>query len=224
MSHTPDQKIAEIALYLEDIRRTADQCVKCNICTRPARSCRVTDCSPAPSTSGRRRSASAILASAVARPIAGLLLGLRRLHAGLPARRQRDGDQHAGQGRAAEPAVSREPAEPARGGAIPHSATTRCWARSAAWWRPWRTQLMRFRPVRMPAWRRPLGIDHRAPSRPSTSRTFRRWFYGEHRSEMARRRSATPQVTYFHGCAGRNTTNWWSARRSSRCWSTTASR
>ena len=69
---------------------------------------------------------------ALARPFARLLLGLRRLHAGLPARRQGHGDQHRGQGRAAQAAIPREPARSASGGATRYSVTTRSWARSAA--------------------------------------------------------------------------------------------
>ncbi len=48
---------------------------------------------------------------AVARSLAGLLLGLRRVHAGVSAWRQGDGDQHGGQSRAAHATVSGESAQ-----------------------------------------------------------------------------------------------------------------
>ena len=69
---------------------------------------------PVPGAEVRRSAGAAVPRSrlALARPLAGLLLGLRRLHAGVPARRQGDGDQHRGQGRAAHTAVSRESVQP----------------------------------------------------------------------------------------------------------------
>ena len=63
---------------LEDIKRTADLCVKCNICTS---ACPVVPGhGPVPRAEVRRAAGAAVPRSrlAVARPLAGLLLGLRR--------------------------------------------------------------------------------------------------------------------------------------------------
>ncbi len=46
-----------------------------------------------------------------------------------------------------------------------------------------------------------LGIDHRAPFPIFQSTTFRRWFFGRHRREKTPAAPGARKVAYFHGCA-----------------------
>ena len=90
------------------------------------------------------------------------------------------------------------------------------------WVAPLANAVMGFRPVRM-LMEKTFGIDRHAPFPTFHFRKFRGWFFGQHQREKAptrpaRRRSPTSTATR------RNTTRWRSARPSSPCWSTTASR
>ncbi|OQA47315.1 MAG: Anaerobic glycerol-3-phosphate dehydrogenase subunit C [Chloroflexi bacterium ADurb.Bin325] len=60
--------------------------------------------------------------------------------------------------------------------------------------------LMNFGPARMIA-EKTLGIDHRAPLPRFHFRKFRGWFFGQHQREKAPTPPGAPKVAYFHGCA-----------------------
>ena len=60
--------------------------------------------------------------------------------------------------------------------------------------------LMRVRPIRH-LMESTLGIDHRAPFPVFHSTTFRRWFFGPHKRSMEAVPAGARKVAYFHGCA-----------------------
>ena len=83
------------------MRESLDHCVKCTICETFCPVSNVTPLFPGPKYVGPQAERFRVARRAVARRLARLLLGLRHLHAGLPAGRAHRGDQHAGARRAA---------------------------------------------------------------------------------------------------------------------------
>ena len=163
---------------------------------------------------------------AVARSLAGLLLGLRRVHAGVSARRQGDGDQHGGQGRAAHATVSGESAQSevvaqhgvrlqrGVGPSRRHGGTAGERGDGVQAGADADGEDARHRPSRtlpdLPLQQVPRVVLQD----PSASRA-------EHvATGRTRHGPKSPTST----AARRNTTRWKSGKRSSRCWSTTASR
>ena len=81
---------------------------------------------------------------------------------------------------------------------------------------------MGFRPVRI-LMEKTVAIDRNAPFPTFHFKKFHGWFFGQHQREKTPTRPGAPKVAYFRRFA-RSITRWRSARPSSPCWSTTASR
>ncbi len=65
---------------------------------------------------------------------------------------------------------------------------------------PLANAVMRFRPARL-LLEKAFGIDHRAPFPTFHFNKFRSWFFGQHQREKAPTPAGAPKVAYFHGCA-----------------------
>ena len=197
-SYTPE--------LLEDVRRTADLCVKCNICTSACPVVPVTDLFPGPKYVGPQAqrfrdpdmpSPDHSLDYCSGCGICTLVCphGVRVMEINTVAKaelRERELHQH--------------PLDP-------HLARNWLLGRNQLLGKiggpvaPLANLVMGLPPVRV-LMEKTLGIDRHAPYPEFQLRTFRQWFYGPHRKEKAARTSQAGAragevrpVVYFHGCA-----------------------
>ncbi len=196
-SYTPE--------LLQDVRRTADLCVKCNICTSACPVVPVTDLFPGPKYVGPQ--AQRFRDPDVPSPdhsldycsgcgICTLVCphGVRVMEINTVAKaelRERELQEH--------------PLDP-------HLARNWLLGRNELLGKiggpvaPLANLVLSLAPVRV-LMEKTLGIDRHAPYPEFQFRTFRQWFYGPHRKERALVRQTTVAaatvrpVVYFHGCA-----------------------
>ena len=170
------------------MRESLDHCVKCTICETFCPVSNVTPLFPGPKYAGPQAERFRVGGGAVGRRVAGLLLGLRDLHAGLPAGRAHRRDQLAGaRGAEGDGAASR---------CATASSRARRWpAGSARRSRRWRTGRCATGCCGWSASGR-SGLHRDAPMPRFAGRTFQRWA----RQPAGLRPAAARRVAYFHGC------------------------
>jgi len=184
---------------LEDVKRTADLCVKCNICTSACPVVPVTDLFPGPKYVGPQAqrfrdphapSPDHSLDYCSGCGICTLVCphGVRVMEINTVAKaaqRARD--------------LQRNPADP-------HLVRNWLLGRNELLGQvgglvaPVTNFAMTLKPVRA-VLEVALGIDRRAPFPTFHFRKFRDWFFGEHQREKAPTPVGAPKVAYFHGCA-----------------------
>jgi glycerol-3-phosphate dehydrogenase subunit C len=188
-SYTPE--------LLEDIKRTADLCVKCNICTSACPVSAVTDLFPGPKYVGPQ--AQRFRDPGLPSPDDSLDYcsgcgictqvcphGVHVMEINTAAKRDlRDRELH------------EHPFDPHlwRNWLLGRNELLGKLGGPVA---PLANAALKLPPVRW-LMERTLGIDHRAPFPVFQFTTFRQWFFGPH--QRTRPAAATRQVVYFHGCA-----------------------
>jgi len=184
---------------LEDVKRTADLCVKCNICTSACPVLAVTDLFPGPKYVGpqaqrfrdpREPSPDQSLDYCSGCGVCTLVCphGVRVMEINTVAKaeqRKRQLQENALDTHLLRNwLLGRNELLGKVGGAVAPVANT----------------LIGLKPVRQ-LMETTLGIDHRAPFPTFHFRKFRDWFFGEHQREKAPTPPGAPKVAYFHGCA-----------------------
>ena len=186
-------------LLLEDIKRTADLCVKCNICTSACPVVPVTDLFPGPKFVGPQAQ--------------------RFRDPGLPSP-DHSLDYCSGCGVCTLVCPHGVKVMEINTAAKAELRTRQFRENplNLRWWRntafgynevlgqvggtvaPLANTVMGFKPVRM-LMEKTLGIDHHAPFPTFHFNKFRGWFFGQHQREKGPFRPNAPKVAYFHGCA-----------------------
>jgi len=191
MTYTPE--------LLEDIRRTADLCVKCNICTSACPVVPVTDLFPGPKYVGPQaqrfrdpgtHSPDHSLDYCSGCGVCTLVCphGVKVMEINTAAKAELRTQQF------------RE-----------NPFNLKWWRNTAfgynevlgqvgGWVAPLANAVMGFRPVRI-LMEKMVAIDRDAPFPTFHFKKFRGWFFGQHQREKAQTRPDAPQVAYFHGCA-----------------------
>lgn len=184
---------------LEDIRRTAELCVKCNICTSACPVVPATDLFPGPKYVGpqaqRFRDPGAPSPDASLDYCSGCGIctlvcphGVQVMEINTAAkaelRKRQVKDRPLDPKLVRNWLLGRNEALGQLGGLIA----------------PITNAVMGLRPARM-LMEKTLGIDHRAPFPRFHFHKFRGWFFGEHQRTKAPTAPGAPKVAYFHGCA-----------------------
>lgn len=184
---------------LEDIRRTADLCVKCNICTSACPVVPVTDLFPGPKYVGPQAqrfrdpgepSPDFSLDYCSGCGVCTLVCphGVKVMEINTAAKSQMRARQW-----------REKPLDP-------HLWRNWLLGRNEALGQvgglvaPLANLVMGLKPVRL-LMEKTLGIDHRAPFPRFHARKFRGWFFGKHQREKRPTPPGAPRVAYFHGCA-----------------------
>ncbi len=184
---------------LEDIKRTADLCVKCNICTSACPVVPVTDLFPGPKYVGPQAqrfrdpgepSPDWSLDYCSGCGICTLVCphGVQVMEINTAAKaelRKRNVQKHPLDPKMVRNwLLGRNEALGQLGGLVAPVANL----------------VLGFRPARL-AMEKTLGIDHRAPFPHFNFRKFRGWFFGEHQRSKTPTPPGAPRVAYFYGCA-----------------------
>lgn len=184
---------------LEDIKRTADLCVKCNICTSACPVLPVTDLFPGPKYVGPQAqrfrdpglpSPDHSLDYCSGCGVCTLVCphGVKVMEINTAAKAELRKRQ-----------LHEEPLNPKllRNTLLGYNEVLGQVGGLVA---PVANAVMGFRPVRM-LMEKTVGIDHRAPFPKFHFTKFRDWFFGQHQREKAPTPAGAPKVAYFHGCA-----------------------
>lgn len=184
---------------LEDIKRTADLCVKCNICTSSCPVVPVTDLFPGPKYVGPQAQRFRDPGSPSPDHSLDYCSGCGICTLVCPHGVQVMEINTAAKAELRKRNLQRRPLDP---------KMVRNWllGRNEALGQlgglvaPVANLVMGLRPARM-AMELTLGIDHRAPFPHFHFRKFRDWFFAEHQKLKAPTPPDAPKVAYFHGCA-----------------------
>ncbi len=184
---------------LEDIKRTADLCVKCNICTSACPVVPVTDLFPGPKYVGPQAQRFRDPGSPSPDHSLDYCSGCGICTLVCPHGVQVMEINTAAKAELRKRNLQQNPVDP---------KLVRNWllGRNEALGQlgglvaPLANVVMGMAPARW-AMEKTLGIDHRAPFPKFHFRKFRDWFFGEHQREKAPTPAGAPKVAYFYGCA-----------------------